>query len=62
MLINLEKAGERSRFSSLLGISEGFEFGSSKKRDVFKKASCDDGCQTIADALGFGVNNTIPSY
>lgn len=43
MLINRERVGENL----------GLRFGYSSSPDVFLKGDCDDGCLTIAEALGW---------
>ncbi|KAB0799788.1 hypothetical protein PPYR_07668 [Photinus pyralis] len=55
MLINREKAGERTGLLSLIGMGSGFEFDSpDNTRDVYWLGDCDEGCQILADKLGWG--------
>ncbi|CAH1989964.1 unnamed protein product [Acanthoscelides obtectus] len=55
LLINHEKAGHQSGIMSLLGMSSGMDFDSKDNtRDVFWCGDCDEGCQLLADKLGWG--------
>jgi len=57
LLINREKAGQRDRLMTLLRIGSGMEFDSDDNfRDVAWLGDCDDGCQVLADKLGWGVS------
>ncbi|EDV24082.1 uncharacterized protein TRIADDRAFT_26227, partial [Trichoplax adhaerens] len=54
LLINLEKCGTRPKLFGALGINEGLSFDcESNYRDVFWQGTCDDGCFTLAEALGW---------
>lgn len=54
LLINREKAGGGGIVSSFFG-SGGLHFDKSgNNRDVFWKGDCDDGCQKLADLVGWG--------
>ncbi|KAK4884369.1 hypothetical protein RN001_000640 [Aquatica leii] len=54
-LINREKAGERTGILSLIGMGSGLDFDNKdNSRDVFWLGDCDDGCQLLADKLGWG--------
>ncbi|KAK5648584.1 hypothetical protein RI129_003476 [Pyrocoelia pectoralis] len=55
MLINREKSGERSGILSMIGMGAGLDFDSKDNtRDVYWLGDCDDGCQLLADKLGWG--------
>jgi NAD-dependent deacetylase sirtuin 2 len=55
LLINREKAGQRDRLMTLLRIGGGMDFDSDNNfRDVAWLGDCDDGCQVLADKLGWG--------
>ncbi|XP_069699063.1 NAD-dependent protein deacetylase sirtuin-2 [Periplaneta americana] len=55
LLINREKAGQRDRLMAMLGMSSGMDFDSDKNfRDVLWQGDCDEGCQVLADKLGWG--------
>ncbi|KAF5300526.1 hypothetical protein FQR65_LT09146 [Abscondita terminalis] len=54
-LINREKAGERTGILSLIGMGSGLDFDNkNNSRDVFWLGDCDEGCQLLADKLGWG--------
>lgn len=54
-LINKEKCGQTNFFAQLVGMHSGLNFDSDKNyRDVVWIGDCDDGCQNLADALGWG--------
>lgn len=55
LYINLDKGtSSGDPLSMLLGLPD-FDFESDKNyRDVFWQGTCDDGCQALADLLGFG--------
>lgn len=54
-LINLEKVGEGDPLTRLLGFGSPLDFDpETNARDVFWKGNCDDGCQLLADKLGWG--------
>lgn len=43
---------------SMFGMGGGLEFDSKENtRDVIWLGDCDDGCQLLADKLGFGVSS-----
>ncbi|XP_044744489.1 NAD-dependent protein deacetylase sirtuin-2-like isoform X1 [Coccinella septempunctata] len=55
LLINRERAGQRSGLMALMGVRGGLDFENEKtKRDVFWLGDCDDGCQLLAEKLGWG--------
>ncbi|KAJ9578771.1 hypothetical protein L9F63_004979 [Diploptera punctata] len=55
LLVNREKAGQRDRLMILLGMGSGMDFDSENNtRDVAWLGDCDDGCQMLADKLGWG--------
>ncbi|XP_063831498.1 NAD-dependent protein deacetylase sirtuin-2-like [Ostrinia nubilalis] len=54
LLINREKAGVRSPILRLWGMSGGLQFDEDATRDVALLGDCDDGCQDLADRLGWG--------
>ncbi|XP_034232541.1 NAD-dependent protein deacetylase sirtuin-2 isoform X1 [Thrips palmi] len=54
LLINREKAGEGDRLMALLGMGGGMDFSDKSTRDVAWLGDCDDGCQLLADKLGWG--------
>ncbi|CAG9813213.1 unnamed protein product [Phaedon cochleariae] len=55
LLLNREKAGHRTGMMAMLGMSGGMDFDSKNNtRDVLWLGDCDDGCQLLADKLGFG--------
>ncbi|XP_050293397.1 NAD-dependent protein deacetylase sirtuin-2 isoform X1 [Anthonomus grandis grandis] len=55
LLINREKAGHRTGIMAMMGISGGLEFDKKgNSRDVAWLGDCDDGCQLLADKLGWG--------
>lgn len=55
LLINREKAGQCRGIMSMLGLGTGLDFDSADNtRDVCWLGNCDDGCQALADKLGFG--------
>nr|CAD7395678.1 unnamed protein product [Timema poppensis] len=57
LLINREKAGQRDRLMRLVGMSSGLDFDSDNNvRDVAWLGDCDEGCQLLADKLGWGVS------
>lgn len=53
ILINREKAGERSTLMTMMGLG-GLDFKSDNTRDVAFICDCDSGCQAFADKLGWG--------
>lgn len=55
LVINLEKPeGGSDPFMMLLGMGHGFDFdGEDNYRDVFHQNTCDDGCMTLAEKLGW---------
>lgn len=56
-MINREKAGERTAMMIMINASGGMEFDSKDNcRDVLWKGDCDEGCQMLAEKLGFGVS------
>lgn len=56
LLINREKATGGGFFSSMFGLGGGLKFNGTNEgdRDVFWQGDCDDGCQRLADLLGYG--------
>ncbi|KAF9419341.1 hypothetical protein HW555_004105 [Spodoptera exigua] len=55
LLINREKAGMRSPLLRLWGVmSGGLQLDEDSIRDVARLGDCDDGCQDLADRLGWG--------
>ncbi|KAJ1523502.1 hypothetical protein ONE63_001354 [Megalurothrips usitatus] len=54
LLINREKAGEGDRLMNFLGMGGGMDFSDKSTRDVAWLGDCDDGCQLLADKLGWG--------
>ncbi|KAK6183463.1 hypothetical protein SNE40_010940 [Patella caerulea] len=56
LYINLQAADPApAGFLAFLMPTSGFDFDSEKKyRDVFKQATCDDGCQQLAALIGWG--------
>ncbi|XP_005104358.1 NAD-dependent protein deacetylase sirtuin-2 isoform X1 [Aplysia californica] len=55
LYINLEKGSSSCNPISALLFGGGFQFDSEDNyRDVFKEATCDAGCQELADLLGWG--------
>ncbi|KAF9823969.1 hypothetical protein SFRURICE_013506 [Spodoptera frugiperda] len=55
LLINREKAGVRSPLLRLWGVmSGGLQLDEDAVRDVARLGDCDDGCQDLADRLGWG--------
>ncbi|KAJ8713878.1 hypothetical protein PYW08_007498 [Mythimna loreyi] len=55
LLINREKAGMRSPLLRLWGVmSGGLQLDEEAVRDVARLGDCDDGCQDLADRLGWG--------
>ncbi|XP_026314957.1 NAD-dependent protein deacetylase sirtuin-2-like [Hyposmocoma kahamanoa] len=55
LLINREKAGVRSPILRLWGLAgEGLQLDEDAVRDVARLGDCDDGCQELADKLGWG--------
>ncbi|CAK1552338.1 unnamed protein product [Leptosia nina] len=55
LLINREKAGMRSPILRLWGLmSGGLQLDEGAVRDVARLGDCDDGCQDLADRLGWG--------
>ncbi|XP_059150050.1 NAD-dependent protein deacetylase sirtuin-2-like [Physella acuta] len=55
LYINLENGMSSSDPIAVLLFGGGFNFdGEDNYRDVFKKATCDEGCQELADLLGWG--------
>ncbi|XP_067136469.1 NAD-dependent protein deacetylase sirtuin-2 isoform X1 [Centruroides vittatus] len=55
LLINKEKCGQTNFFAQLVGLHSGLNFDSEKNyRDVVWEGDCDDGCQNLADSLGWG--------
>lgn len=59
VLINKEKAGMRDRIAQFLGLKQGMIFDPKSTlagRDVAWLGHCDEGCQLLADKLGWGVS------
>lgn len=57
LLINREKAGQRTGIMAMMGVMGGLEFDrKGNTRDVAWLGDCDDGCQLLADKLGWGVS------
>ncbi|KAM3962494.1 NAD-dependent deacetylase sirtuin 2 homolog [Aphomia sociella] len=55
LLINREKAGVRSPLLRLWGlVGGGLQLDEDAVRDVARLGDCDDGCQDVADRLGWG--------
>ncbi|XP_060536684.1 NAD-dependent protein deacetylase sirtuin-2 [Cylas formicarius] len=55
VLINREKVGHRKGLMGMLGMGGGLEFDKEgNTRDVAWIGECDDGCQLLADKLGWG--------
>ncbi|XP_049877944.1 NAD-dependent protein deacetylase sirtuin-2 [Pectinophora gossypiella] len=55
LLINREKAGVRPPLLRLWGLmGGGLQFDEEASRDVARLGDCDDGCQELADKLGWG--------
>ncbi|KAJ8925862.1 hypothetical protein NQ315_009714 [Exocentrus adspersus] len=55
LLINREKAGHRTGIMAMLGVGGGLDFDSKDNtRDVLWLGECDEGCQLLADKLGWG--------
>ncbi|GLV40123.1 Sirtuin 2 [Carabus blaptoides fortunei] len=55
LLINREKVGLCSGIMAMLGMGGGFDFDSpNNTRDVAWLGDCDEGCQLLADKLGWG--------
>ncbi|RVE47277.1 hypothetical protein evm_008074 [Chilo suppressalis] len=54
LLINRERAGVRSPMLRLWGLGGGLQFDEDSIRDVARLGDCDDGCQDLADRLGWG--------
>ncbi|XP_054264098.1 NAD-dependent protein deacetylase sirtuin-2 [Macrosteles quadrilineatus] len=55
LLINREKVGGPDRLMQMLGMGGGLDFDSpSNTRDVMLLGDCDQGCQLLADKLGWG--------
>lgn len=56
LLINRELVGQNDLLRSL-GLACGLDFDPEHgTRDVFWEGMCDDGCQLLADKLGWGVS------
>ncbi len=56
LLINRELVGQNELLRAL-GLSTGSDFDPTQgTRDVFWEGMCDDGCQSLADKLGWGVS------
>lgn len=56
LLINRELVGHNELLRAL-GLSSGLDFDpTTGARDVFWEGLCDDGCQLLADKLGWGVS------
>ncbi|XP_063231502.1 NAD-dependent protein deacetylase sirtuin-2-like isoform X2 [Bacillus rossius redtenbacheri] len=54
LLINRDKAGKRDRLMKLLGVPGGLDYDSEENtRDVAWLGDCDEGCQLLADKLGW---------
>lgn len=47
----------QDRITRFLGISGGLDFDADSGRDVAWLGNCDDGCQLLAEKLGWGVSN-----
>lgn len=59
LLINREKVGQRDWVMEVLEIGSGFDFDSRDNfRDVAWLGSCNEGCQMLANKLGWGVSCT----
>uniref|UniRef100_T1IPY0 NAD-dependent protein deacetylase n=1 Tax=Strigamia maritima TaxID=126957 RepID=T1IPY0_STRMM len=55
LLINKEKAGQTDNLVFAMGFEGGMKFDDADNyRDVAWLGMCDDGCQALADALGWG--------
>ncbi|XP_044264895.1 NAD-dependent protein deacetylase sirtuin-2 isoform X2 [Tribolium madens] len=55
LLINREKVNNSSGIKALFGFGSGFDFdGKNNTRDVAWIGDCDEGCQLLADKLGWG--------
>jgi NAD-dependent deacetylase sirtuin 2 len=55
LLINREKAGQKSGIMAMLGFGGGLDFdGKDNTRDVAWLGDCDDGCLLLADKLSWG--------
>ena len=62
LLINRELVGQNDLLRSL-GLSNGLDFDPEHgSRDVFWEGMCDDGCQLLADKLGWGVSFSIQVF
>lgn len=44
---------------ALLGMGGGMDFSDKSTRDIAWLGDCDDGCQLMADKLGWGVCTSI---
>lgn len=54
LLINREKAGNRTGIMAMMGMKGGMDFDSSKNsRDVAYLGNCDEGCEKFAELFGF---------
>jgi len=58
LLINRELAGQMDRTMAMLGLGGGMDFSEKSRRDVAWLGDCDEGCQLIADKLGWGVSRS----
>jgi NAD-dependent deacetylase sirtuin 2 len=59
LLVNRERAGQRDRLMTMLGMGSGLDFTSDDNfRDVAWLGDCDEGCEMLADKLGWGVSCT----
>jgi NAD-dependent deacetylase sirtuin 2 len=55
LLINREKAGQKSGIMAMLGFGGGLDFdGKDNTRDVAWLGDCDDGCLLLAEKLSWG--------
>ncbi|KAL1501929.1 hypothetical protein ABEB36_007158 [Hypothenemus hampei] len=55
LLINRKKVGQRTGIMAMIGLPGGLDFDrKDNTRDVFWSGDCDDGCQLLADKLGWG--------
>jgi len=57
LLVNRERAGQRDRLMMMLSLGGGMDFDSEDNfRDVAWLGNCDEGCQMLANKLGWGVS------
>lgn len=63
LLINREKVGHKDKLMALLNMGGGLDFDSeSNTKDVMWLGNCDDGCQLLADKLGWGVSQFYQQF